>query len=156
MYVPGSVGAQRCVFWEHQREDCLLSLRWCSGELACCDHVLRLSKLFFCLIYLKSLFLLIFFYIREPADRRKDGIMWRERGKETVKCSLEASGGPLEKKSPCSAVPSQPMTTPVRMKQFLWFAFESFSPCTFRVTSACQIPRGGRLLLSSEVTAGQC
>lgn len=57
-------------------------------QLACCNHVLRLSKLFFCLIYLKSLFLFIFFYIREPADRRKDGIMWREGGTETVKCSL--------------------------------------------------------------------
>lgn len=111
-------------------------------ELACCNHVLRLSKLFFCLVYLKSLF-----YIREPADRRKDGITWKEGWKETVKCSLEASGGPLEKKSPSSAVPSQPMTTPVRMKQFLWFAFESFSPSTFRVTSACQIPRGAVVIV---------
>lgn len=60
-----------------------------------------------------------FFSLRERINRRKDGMMGRVGGEYTVKCPLEALGGPSEKKPPSSAAPSQPMTAPVRVEQFL-------------------------------------
>lgn len=72
--------------WKHQRGGCLLSLRWWSGggHIVIMSYTLTIiSKLLFYLIYLKILFLFIFFYITEPADRRNDSIMGKQGGKDS-------------------------------------------------------------------------
>lgn len=57
---------------------CLLSLRW--WNIVILSYALANNKqiIFLSLLFEKSLFI---FYIREPADRRKDEMMGREEGK---------------------------------------------------------------------------
>lgn len=106
-----------------------------------------ISKLLFYLIYLKSPFLFIFFYIRETADRRNDSIMGKR---------VEKIGAPLKSREALRKRSHHFLQCPINLwqliqvKHFLSFAFESFSPPTFRVTSACQIPWVGCYCLARQ------
>lgn len=61
---------------------CLFSLRWWNGgwDIVILSYALANNKqiIFLSLLFEKSLFI---FYVREPADRRKDEMMGREEGK---------------------------------------------------------------------------
>ena len=132
------MGAQRCVFWGAPKRGLSTLLRWWNsvGEESSLRFWPQAAGYFpLCPVFIS-------FYVRQPTVR-KDEMMGREGGRAGSPVPFWILQRPSEKKSPSSAVSSQPVTAPVRVKQFLWFVFGSFSALAFRVTCACQIPQGG-------------